>query len=471
MELEGLYCSCWTLVNCLLTCVVFIWNFLESIASRRHQYQVCTLIFIIMASFKLCTLNVRGMKDHQKCHKIVNWLQVFAYDIVFLQETYLSTDDFEYFKDLWEGPVYLSAAPSSHSSGVAIAISKHLRVSVSQIRYDRSGRCISILCSFENSSPIRLCNLYAPCIPKDRVFFLDSLYTYTNGNNPCIVAGDFNCIMSNADRSGASSYSKSFVGRVELQDYINVHNLVDAWSRNSATGNGHTWAHPGNLGLSSRLDRVYVHNTMNFDEVDCIKFPFSDHDAVQLKVHTLDRCNIRRGYWKFNTSFLKHNEYTDDFICHYNAWRTLKPGFTNIVDWWEHVKLRIKELSVIYGVRKARERRRKLEEIQTRCLTGDIDTINIILAERMRGAYIRSREKVLGEGEKPSAFFYNKERRAEGAKVIEQVKDKGGNVVTGEGIGNIFHEFYSELYTEEEDIDVDVQNMFLNSISTKAYRS
>ncbi|KAJ8018151.1 hypothetical protein HOLleu_44013 [Holothuria leucospilota] len=66
-------------------------------------------------------------------------------------------------------------------------------------------------------------------------------------------------------------------------------------------------------------------------------------------------------------------------------WRTLKPEFPSLREWWKNVKLRIRELAVIHGVRRAREKRDLLAALQTRCLVGDTKDVERILREEQRG--------------------------------------------------------------------------------------
>ena len=98
-----------------------------------------------MLNISVCTLNVHGLRDSTKCKNVITWLNVFAFDFVLLQETHLRNSDFDNFKRRWNGQVFFSSAPSNHSSGVAIACSKRINCSFSQVREDNEGRFISVL--------------------------------------------------------------------------------------------------------------------------------------------------------------------------------------------------------------------------------------------------------------------------------------------------------------------------------------
>lgn len=116
--------------------------------------------------FSICSLNVHGLRDKVKCNNVMGWLKISKFDVIFLQETYLNSLDFLHFTSVWNGPVFYSASASSHSCGVAIALSRSFSCKCTQLRNDSSGCCVSILCSIKNTS-FRLCNVYAPCVPKE----------------------------------------------------------------------------------------------------------------------------------------------------------------------------------------------------------------------------------------------------------------------------------------------------------------
>ncbi|KAJ8042773.1 hypothetical protein HOLleu_09628 [Holothuria leucospilota] len=92
------------------------------------------------------------------------------------------------------------------------------------------------------------------------------------------------------------------------------------------------------------------------------------------------------------------------FRIQYPLWSTLRPGYNSIVDWWEDCKERVKRLMIRHGVRLARERRDRLAELESKCISAGGAELEQILDDQRRGAQIRSRERYLEHGEKPSAF-------------------------------------------------------------------
>ena len=135
-----------------------------------------------------------------------------------------------------------------------------------------------------------------------------------------------------------------------------------------------------------------------------------------------------------------------------------KPGFSSILEWWENVKSRIKELSIIHGVRRAREKRIKMQKLKDNYTSLDKDIVLQLLAgEEEKGAFIRSKEKFLENGEKPGYFYKNEQKNANN-KFIEKIRNKDGQIVDGDDISDVFYNFFSDLYTSDNNVDSSLQD-------------
>ena len=240
------------------------------------------------------------MRDFVKCKKVLSFLNIFAFDIVLLQETYLGSSDFKVFKSIWKGPVFYSAAFSNHSCGVIIAFSSKLQCTYSQVRFDNEGRYVSVLCSFQDNS-FRICNIYAPCNSANRVDFFNRLFYYARGRESIILGGDFNCVLNQKDKSSDSLNSTCFVGKKELCAITRSFSLVDSYLKVNPVSTGHTWFHL-NKKQSSRIDRIYVEENFNIIKSVVIPFYFSDHDIVNTIIRLPNVPIVSKSYWKFNVS-------------------------------------------------------------------------------------------------------------------------------------------------------------------------
>ena len=75
-------------------------------------------------SHKLLALNVRGLNSSRKRRQVFRWLHLQRSDIIFLQETYSSTETWE---AKWGGKVVASHS-TTHSKGVMVLFEPNLNV-------------------------------------------------------------------------------------------------------------------------------------------------------------------------------------------------------------------------------------------------------------------------------------------------------------------------------------------------------
>ncbi|KAJ8034819.1 hypothetical protein HOLleu_21821 [Holothuria leucospilota] len=94
------------------------------------------------------------------------------------------------------------------------------------------------------------------------------------------------------------------------------------------------------------------------------------------------------------------------------------------------------------------------------------DDIDNLLRSEVEGAFIRSRVKYLEDGEKPSSFFFKQESRKASQKIIHSVRNNSGDIVTDDNdIACVFHNFYSNLFSREDNVDHNMQNEFIKFLS------
>lgn len=148
--------------------------------------------------------------------------------IIFLQETHLSSNSFQFFRSPWFSQYYHSPG-SSKSRGTAILVSKSTQFSLDSSDIDPSGRYVFLNGSL-NNKPITLANLYAP--NQQQLNFLDqsvsSLQQFRKGD--IILGGDFNHVIdlfldktpNPKNRLKTTTYTK-------LKALLEKHDLIDIW--------------------------------------------------------------------------------------------------------------------------------------------------------------------------------------------------------------------------------------------------
>ena len=307
-----------------------------------------------------------------------------------------------------------------------------------------------------------------PLLPPviDLNFFMN-IYNYIHGNIPVILAGDFNCVLDIFDRKSNNLDNTIRNNRFEdqsclhLNDLISNFNLEDGYRSVWPNVSGHTWSRMNN-DQSSRIDRVYVSKDFNIVGAETISLPFSDHNPVFVDIRLLNKAS-GKGYWKYNITLNKNEDFCKDLRFHYTLWCSLKPAFKSIVEWWENVKDRVKELAIKHSIRIAKEKKDYLKYLQHIYTNVSSDEIDQLLNVEVEGAYIRSRANYLDNGEKPSAYFFKLESERGSKKIIRSIRNSDGIIYSdNDNISSIFHEFYSKLYSHDPNCDLYLQDTFIN---------
>ena len=123
---------------------------------------------------------------------------------------------------------------------------------------------------------------------------------------------------------------------------------------------------------------------------------------------------------------------TQSFIRY---WSTRKTSFEDLRQWWDTGKEKIKDIAIKYSIRRSRERRNKeLNLIQKLTLAKNENIVDlqeiqsieyeltVISDVEARGASIRSRASWLEQGERPTSFFFNLEKRKQVKSCITHLK-------------------------------------------------
>jgi hypothetical protein len=223
-----------------------------------------------------------------------------------------------------------------------------------------------------NENEYSLVNIYAPNKVLDRIAFFKTMKSFIDehalNKNRLFIGGDFNCVLTATDRSFGITDKSMYV----LKVFVKAYSLVDAWKDFNPNRKEYTFIDSSFRTRNSRIDFIFCSRSVKpFCVSSSIcQAPAPDHKAVCLHFRTY--INTRgKGYWKFNNSVLKD----EDFVC------GVKEMYLNIVCeygddvpksvLWDYMKLRIKEYSVTYCIRKAQVRKDTCKELQTKL--DDID--------------------------------------------------------------------------------------------------
>ena len=415
------------------------------------------------------SLNVRGLRNKKKRRIYFNTFKKKKYDIICLQETHIT----ECVKDEWmrewkDGFVYQTGTPNS--LGQVILFSK--RVNAFTV-IESNERYLATVVNIKNKQSV-IINVYAPNGNNEKEHFFASIREKLKNLafDEIILCGDFNCVIDNEiDIIAGEKHNRETVKT--FNDMIDSSNIFDAWRLFHPNEKKFSWS-TKNPFIARRLDYVFVSENI-FDmvtECSLVSMPFSDHRGCF--IHVKENEIIRgRGYWKFNNSLLSDPIYVNEintFIEQYQG--EYKDPQTD----YEILKIKIKELTMAYSKQKSINRKHEcaalyieLNDIDNHLskFPHDVDAhakkehlklkLELIEINKAKGAHVRARIKIVEEWEKNNKFFLGIEKARANSKIMEQVKDEQGNILTKQAdIQNRQTRFFEDLYKKrinEQDME------------------
>ena len=413
---------------------------------------------------RLCTLNVRGLRNTVKRNKIFAYIKAKNIDIALLQETHGTPEIEEQWAKEWGSPVFYSHF-NSKSRGVMIMSSNKLNVS--HIANDNHGRYLAVTCLI-NENKITIVNIYAPNSENEQITFFRSVRELIANqmiSNELIIAGDFNVHLENIDKKGGQPTVKRSRAAIEL--LITDNNLTDIWRSKHPNEHSYTWEQE-TKGIMCRLDYFLISKAVTKIVKTC-KITTSiqtDHKMVIMEIDSKITNNRGPGLWKFNNSLLDDHTYckkVHEVIA--TAWEndTQTSEFK-----WEYLKFNIQTTTIQYSKQKARLRRElehniteqmdalykiKCEDSLTTVQETEYQSLMRVLEEliayKEHGAKIRSKIEFIEQNEKSNKFFYNQEHKAFERKTITTLTINDEQIEDEKRIREELHKYYQELFTSK----------------------
>ena len=397
----------------------------------------------MIASLRVDTLNCNGINDKQKRKEIFHHFQKVGADIVLLQETHSTRRKSKCFGREWKALSTNHASAwnslTNRSCGVAVLVADKSHTPIVDMKSDTNGRVLTLKFTCQGHT-YQVQSAYAPTNPDSRPQFFENLDQFTFPDASLISGGDWNMVENTqVDRAGGTITSAHTRGLTELSAYKTSQRLADVWRENNLGQTVFTWSAPNNQ-VHSRLDRFYLDKSLRQRFVQQLHThnPWSDHRIVSLTFQTEAKDEPRgSGYWKLNATLLTDEHYTETIRNLITEWLLRKPSYGSIQTWWRDLKIQIKLVSVELSIRRHRERGEKI-----RALTKFVDKENhkenpdkqyIVttleeLAElkdiKHRGAMVRSREKTIIDGEKPTKYFYAQEKMKKIKSTITRLRKR-----------------------------------------------
>ena len=298
-----------------------------------------------------------------------------------------------------------------------------------------------------------LVNVYAPNKTPDQCSFFDKLNNnieeyVANTESRLIVGGDFNVLLNpDFDCSGGNSSRKDSVKNI--QDLCLDFDLVDIWRVRNPQTKRFTWRQKSPF-IQRRLDYWLISDCCQEDieKSDIVPSINSDHSAIVLHLNSIDKQRHGPSFWKFNGSLVNDVNYVTLINESVPIWLN---EFKDIDDkrlLWDLIKYKIRQETIKYSKKKAREKREKISEIEAslknseeNCSANPTDAncecveilqmeYDSLYEEMAKGAIIRSKATWYEKGEKSNKYFLNLENHRKTKSSVRKVFNDEGTLVT-----------------------------------------
>ena len=396
-----------------------------------------------MSGFRVASLNTRGLNNKLKRKIIFNICK--KYDVICLQETYVTDEKAKIWKQDWPGELFYVSG-TNHSKGQIILVSD-------KVKFDN----IDILCKKERILGIKInfqdyyfdiYNIYAPNDAGEKNIFFSDLYLIfkSSGYENTIVCGDFNLVLdNNLDICSGEYHSRDLVQK--FNDWVNKSNLCDTWRTINGESKDYTWSKI-NPFISRRLDFIFASENITPQLTESEHIFISGTDHKMIFSHFITN-NFKRGksFWKLNTSLLNDITYVTEMNKHIDNFLDNNPfEFENPAERFEMLKVKIKSETIDYSTKlnsyKNKKEQNLLKEIKSldskivlnpQCevtlntLEKKKKELEVFQLNKTKGAIVRSRAKYIKDGEKNSKYFLNLEKSRGACNTIFSVQDDNGN--------------------------------------------
>ena len=430
-----------------------------------------------------------GLSVANKRRDLFQYVRNKKYNIICLQDVHINKQLEPFIKSEWGYDVFFSSFTNS-SRGVMILINNNFEFKVEGVKTDKNGNYILLDITIQGKR-ITLVNIYGP--NEDNPNFYTNIIQKISEfeNDQVIICGDWNFVLDpDLDYNNYLHVNNPRARKIML-DFIEKENFVDAWRVINENCRKYTWRRLNPTIKQARLDYFLVSENMSQYVVDAEIIPGyrTDHSGITLKLKLLES-ERGKGYWKFNNTLLKDNEYVTLIK---NTIEDVKKTYVNngndvniandeiqfnITDqlFLETLLMMIRGNTIKYSSEKKKKRVKEenaLEEDIKRleneiCLNGinvnNQTVVNLVQKqnelvnlrnEKIEGVMLRSKCRYMDLGEKPTNYFFSLETRNYTSKVINKLIEEDIEYTKTKDVLNCQKQFYEKLYDNVNEINDD----------------
>ena len=275
-----------------------------------------------------------------------------------------------------------------------------------------------------------------------------------------IIIGDWNNMIQEEQCSKKMQYEHTMKARAIkhlFNDWQDIHILSNQTIK-------YTFCRKG---YRARLDRAYIkkEEIQRILKYKIIPRTFSDHAAVEITLAYGMKAKWGMGNWSLNKELLQDERYRTRIRNHINIFQ-INATTSDILEEWDSFKDKVKTTTIQFATEKRKEQKDDIKELEAQLenVQGEIDMLgetddNVMQMERIKenlkkheemkreGERIRAREEKYYLDERPTSYFFRKEKkRGQNKQITLLVDDDNNYLEQKEEILEETHKFYQDLY-------------------------
>ena len=402
-----------------------------------------------MVRLSVTSLNCRGLNKQSKRKHIFEICQ--KYDISLLQETYITHEKIDVWKNDWPGDIFYFPG-SNNSKGLMTLINVNCIFSNFEVFF-KNDRILALQCTFEGDYYYFI-NIYGASSheKKEKLNFMNDLYRVTTRINSSnvFIGGDFNVVMDNdIDIISGKKHDAQCVDAFKTWSF--KMNLTDTWRNFNGESKDFTWSR-FNPFCARRLDYIFISSDIfHFvSNVKHIHIASSDHKMVSI-VFQKDEEERGKGYWKINNALLQDPNYLE--FMNNKIDNFLSIPYDNSTQHFELLKAMVKSETIIFCSNKQKQEQNKVTQLNNliKHLNAQIirEPLNKEISEKLfkakseleifeinktRGAIVRSKEIEIEKGEKNTSYFLSLEKHRGSKNSIHRLSTGSSELLSQEAI-------------------------------------
>lgn len=449
---------------------------------------IITLLNILSMAMSTMTTfsswNVNGLRSIDKIENVLSYAKTSNFSFLALQETFWDDEITRLVRSKWDGDIHVNNCEDKNRRGVALLVNPKLQNMTTTMYNDDKGRLLKI--RLDNQiGKIDIFVIYAPNTEIERIEILKTIERNLDINIPFIIMGDFNIIQYPDDRSHTLKY-RNDKSRDYLFEMYAKYNCIDVWRYRNMDKKvfSRTQCVENSL-KQSRIDFIIASRNLLRD-IQNIYYKYttmSDHNMICMKID-MTKQERGPGIWIHNNSLLDEKEYIENINMLIETEKQCRLYGSNLLTWWDNLKFKIKQYSIRYSRKRARqhnqyywELHRRIENESRRAANNpDYDVLHLtdlkkelesLEMKTCRGAVLRSKAQWAIEGERNTRYFLQLEKqRQQGNNIKEIVNSEGDIIRDTDGILEEEYKYYEKLYTKTE-IDNERQKKYLSIMKEK----